>query len=154
MQCLVIQPLFTSPSDQAICSTSAVVFWCQPLCKQACIDWIPSSSGAASLRKSSLAVPFLLQLGHENIALSSESNWHIIHLLVAHIHSCKSIHSPGIPTMLLHIALLQRMKVEAFHTWMDMTDLAVRCSLSCTFHGQLLHPKQNELFNILRVGHF
>lgn len=153
MQCLVI-PLFTSPSDQAICYTSAVVFWCQPLCNQACIDWIPSSSGAASLRKPNLVVPFLLQLGHENIAFWSESNWHVIHLLVAHVHSCKSIHPPEISAMLLHVALLQSMKVEAFHAWLDMTDLAVSCSLYCTFLWQLLYSKQKELFNILKLGHF
>jgi len=56
--------------------------------------------------------------------------------------------------MLLHVALLRSMEVEAFHTSMDMTDLAIRSSLSCTFHWHLLYSKQKELFNTLRVDHF
>lgn len=154
MQCLVVQPLFTSPSDLAICYTSAVVFWCQPSCKQPCIDQIPSSSRAASLRKPSSVVPSVLLLGHVSIAFSPESGWHIIRLLVAHIHSCQSIHSPEIPTTLLLVALLQSTKVEAFHTCMGMPDLGIRSWISCTFHWHLVYSKQKDLFDILGESHF
>lgn len=154
MQCLVVQPLFTSPSDLAICYTSAVVFWCQPSCKQPCIDQIPSSSRAASLRKPSSVVPSVLLLGRVSTAFSSESGWQITRLLVAHIHSCQSIHSPEIPTALLLVALLQRTKVEAFRTCVGMTDWGIRNWISCTFHWHLLYSKQKEPFDILGEGHF
>lgn len=55
-----------------------------------------------SLLKPSLVVPFLLLLACVNIAFSSDSNRHIVHLFVAHLHSCKSIHSLEI--LIIHYA--------------------------------------------------